>query len=132
MLGPLMRTGAYVALWLKLKPRLKGLILLAVGVTIILTAHSEYLDYLARSQNNHFLALSYAAKWSAAGVLFFLYWLLVERPLNAATGVDKVDNQRADRSVKAVGKEGPLQDDGFNFVRSKRQLKSRTEELLDE
>lgn len=116
MLYPLLKVGLAFQIWRWLKPRLLGLALLIGSILIILIAHSEYLNYVERTNNTQFVLMSYLLKWGGLLLVVSAYgaynWFALRRA-------------RLRRLAKA-GQDQPMED-GFDFLRNKRKLRSQNE-----
>jgi len=109
-------------LWLR--PRWRGLLALSVFVILVHVLHGEYLGYVELSGNADFLVWSYAVKWLAllAGVTAYFFL--------AVLGPPRRGNKKEPPPV-STGQQSPLpSDDGFDFLRSKKELESRADKVI--
>jgi hypothetical protein len=122
MINNLLKIGALVVTGRFLKPRLKGLVVLIVFWFVIRLLHTEYITYVQLSTDTSFL-------WQASLLKIFLYVLgfvvyvvVVERRILLQSKLAK------EEKLKQTHIEGS--DDGFNFLREKKKLKSQSDQLL--
>ena len=119
-------------LWLR--PRWKGLLALMVFVGLVHVLHGEYLGYVELSDDRSFLVWSYVIKWVALISGMLAYFMLAIKRLGRSapqpSGRKQARKTRAmdASSAEAVSTTGP--DDGFDFLRKKKQLDSEAEKLL--
>ena len=126
MLNQLLKFTLVSSLLLWLKPRWKGLLALCVSVILVHVIHGEYLGYVELSDDRSFLVWSYVLKWLAllAAVVVYLISIL-SGPRKAGTRAGNGRIARApDEQVT-----GP-DDDGFDFLRHKAELKNRADMLI--
>lgn len=122
MINNLLKIGALVVTGRFLKPRLKGLVVLIVFWFVIRLLHTEYISYVQLSTDTSFL-------WQASLLKIFLYVLgfvvyvvVVERRILLQSKFAQ------EEKLKQTHIEGS--DDGFNFLREKKKLKSQSDQLL--
>jgi len=127
MLNQLLRFTLVSSLLLWLRPRWRGLLLLAVFVVLVHVLHGEYLGYVTLSGNDAFLVWSYVLKWLALGVGVLAYFLFAV--VNAGRGERAQAPKRAE-SRRAVAPE-QANDDGFDFLRRKKTLQGRADKIID-
>ncbi len=128
MLNQLLKFTLVSSLLLWLKPRWKGLLALTVSVALVHIIHGEYLGYVELSDDRAFLVWSYVLKWIALLAALAIYLLL------SLSGSRKAaPSARKSRAGAAPGEEasGPV-DDGFDFLRDKKQLKNRADMVISE
>ncbi len=131
MLNQLLRFTLVSGALLWLRPRWKGLLALIVFVVLVHVLHGEYLGYVELSGNDEFLVWSFVLKWLAlvSGVLAYLF-LAVLRTAGGKTSPTDVSKSA---ESPAAGKPAlnPAKNDGFDFLRDKKQLETRAEKLLN-
>jgi hypothetical protein len=128
MLNQLLKFTLVSSLLLWLKPRWKGLLALCVAVILVHIVHGEYLGYVELSGDRSLLVWSYVFKWIAllAAVLVYLFFVLFG------------SRRSSPRSAKGAGSGAPdplangPADDGFDFLRHKKELKSRADVVISE
>jgi hypothetical protein len=128
MLNQILKFTVITSIWLWLKPRWRALLAFVISIVIITVAHREYVNYVEISGNQTFLIWSYILKWSALLVSTIAYWLV------SAWGIG-VKKSAITRAVSEPARPAPRvegQDDGFDFIRSKKKLNSQAEKLLEE
>ena len=128
MLNQILKFTLFTSLWMWLRPRWRGLLALLVFIGLVTLGHREYLDYVTLSGDKDFLIWSYAVKWLliASGLLvYFLLVVMWPRPRQTRAG--KSTGSKGQAATTAAEPE----DDGFDFLRSKKRLQSRAEKLLD-
>lgn len=125
MLNHLLKAGIYLKLALWIKPRFKGLVISFGLILITWLAHSEYLGYVDRSENNEFLEASYLIKWAIIILICIGYGFFTrKRPKESSP-----DKQTVAKNTDTV-KENINEDDGFDFLRGKARLDSKADKIL--
>lgn len=127
MLNQLLRFTLVSSALLWLRPRWRGLLALAGFVVLVHLLHGEYLRYVELSQNQSFLVWSYVIKWLALIIGVSVY-VLFAFPSTNARARDKPDPAKTSPERKPV----PPPDDGFDFLRRKKQLEGRAEKVLSQ
>ena len=125
MLNQLLKITLWASLWLWLKPRWRGLLALAAFVVLVHIAHSEYLGYVELSGERAFLAWSYVVKWVA---LIFAVLLYLGFSLRSPAQPGKAQVKATGRSS---GDNNSGEDDGFDFLREKAELRSEAELVIE-
>jgi len=125
MLNQLLRFTLVSSALLWLRPRWRGLLALAAFVGLVHVLHGEYLRYVELSQNQSFLVWSYVIKWLALIVGVSVY-VLFAFPSAGTRDREKSDNAQTARQLQT----GLREDDGFDFLRNKKQLEGRAEKVL--
>lgn len=122
MLNQLLKFTLVSSLLLWLKPRWRGLLALTVSVVLVHIIHGEYLEYVELSEDRAFLVWSYVLKWVVLIVAVLVYLFL------SFSGSRKA----APRAIKAQKAQAPgvPADDGFDFLREKKALKSRADMVI--
>jgi hypothetical protein len=109
-----LKAGAAIKIWLWLKPRLFGFVILIASIAAILIAHGEYLNYVDRTGNADNVGMSYLFKWLGLLFVVFAYgvynWFSIKRALK--------------KRAKAI-EQNERMEDGFDFLRNKRKLESK-------
>ena len=115
-----------ILLWLK--PRWRGLLALSVLVILVHVLHSEYLGYVELSGDRSLLIWSYVFKWTVLvlGVLVYLFLSLSGLKRNV-TPAGRSGKRKDAEVQKAVAT-----DDGFDFLREKKQLQSRADKVISQ
>ncbi|MAT91486.1 MAG: hypothetical protein CME59_02685 [Halioglobus sp.] len=127
MLNQLLRFTLVSSALLWLRPRWRGLLALVAFVLLVHVLHGEYLGYVELSGNRDFLVWSYLLKWLALVCGVLAYFLLAVMGVGRARG-NMPPEQPAARQEQA---RPPRQDDGFDFLRDKKELHSRAQMLLE-
>ena len=106
-----------------LKPRWKVLVATVFTVLTVNYLHAEYLSYVEVSENTTYLVTSYLLKFSLNAVVLLggIIRLRSKSPSQEKVG----DIQGLQGSNLA-----PSPDDGFDFLRGKKTLDSRSEKIL--
>ncbi len=122
MINNLLKIGVLVVTGRFLKPRLKGLIVLIGFWFVIRLLHAEYISYVELSADISFL-------WQASLLKIFLYvlgivvyFVVVERRILLQSNIEQEEKLI---QTRIEGK-----DDGFNFLREKKKLNSKSDHLL--
>lgn len=135
MINQFLRLGILVVTGRFFKPRIKGVILLAVVWIVLWFVHSEYENYVELSGDRSLVLYASVAKVVLYALSVGAYVFFVERPLwpkptkapppaHTARGETASPSSTEPRTVE----EG---DDGFDFLRRKGKLKSPREKLLN-
>jgi len=128
MLNQLLKFTLISSLFLWLKPRWRGLLALSALVILVHVLHGEYLGYVALSDDRSMLVWSYVFKWTVLtlGVLSYIFLALFgsKARTSYARGARKNINAPTETTVSV--------DDGFDFLRQKKQLQSRAEIILSQ
>jgi len=127
VLNQLLRFTLVSSLLLWLRPRWRGLLALAAFVVLVQILHGEFLGYVALSGDRAFLPWSYLVKWLALLLAVAIYIFLAV--VRAAPRARRATPARA-VAASALSSPQPV-DDGFDFLRQKKQLQSRADKLLD-
>lgn len=128
MLNQLLKFTLVSSLLIWLKPRWKGLLALCAAVILVHVIHGEYLGYVELSGERSLLLWSYVIKWTAlllavGTYLFFLFFGARKR--------GAVSQHSRPAGVKAASAQPkPGSDDGFDFLRDKKSLQSRSEIII--
>lgn len=139
MINQLVRLGALIATGRFLKPRYKGLLLLALVWLILWFLHSEYVSYVELSNDRTYVLHASLLKLVLYALSVACYVLFVERPLwpkttkapaPAATSKPRpaAQSTASPSSQSRTLREG---DDGFDFLRNKPKLKGSKEKPLE-
>ncbi|HIF74225.1 MAG TPA: hypothetical protein EYG31_13700 [Porticoccaceae bacterium] len=124
----------FISLWLK--PRLKGIVYAICVIAGIWLIQGEYLDYLSLINDFTYAGWTYLAKWMAIVITVVLYYYFVEVPIkNAAASNDKgfsASGLDIGEEKRTIDQSMAEKDDGFNFLRKKKQLKNRSQKILEE
>lgn len=123
MLNSLMKVGAFLVAGRFLKPRIKGLLLLLVYWFVIRLLHAEYISYVELSTDTSFLWQSSLLKIALYILGFVIYFIAVERRLLLESKI-KQEEKHIQSQIEG-------NDDGFNFLRKKTKLNSKSDQLLD-
>jgi len=124
----------FISIWLK--PRFKGIVCVICVIAGIWLIQSEYLDYLSLINDFTYAGWTYLAKWIASFLIVILYYYFVEVPIkNAAIDNDKgstASRLKIGEEERVIDQSITEKDDGFNFLRGKKQLKNRSQKILEE
>lgn len=127
MLNVLLKSGLLLFIGIWIRPRFKGLISLSAAVLLIWILHDEYIAYLTLQEDFSSARMSYLFKWSSITALALVYYLAIERRIaTRLASVQKAENTRENKSDT----ENSEADDGFDFLRTKRTLKSKSDRIL--
>ena len=135
MLNLLFKSGLIFFISILLKPRLKGICCVFFSILGIWLIQGEYLDYLSLINDFTYAGWTYLAKWSAISFTIVLYYYFVEIPIrNSATGNGKVfigSKSGGSEEETKISKSRDEKNDGFDFVREKKELKSRSQRIIE-
>lgn len=132
MINQLLKLGALIATGRFLKPRLKGLLWVAATWLLLWFVHSEYVAYVQLSGNTTFVLKATLIKTGLYALSIALYVLLVERrlwPKPVKMPAPHRPVPVASPSTAAPPRRGG--DDGFDFLRAKRKLRNKPDDLLN-
>ena len=128
MLNGLLKSGLFLFLGMWIKPRFKGLMTLFATVLLIWILHNEYIAYLTLQEDFSSAGISYVAKWSSIIALALVYYLAIERRIaTKLASAQKAENTQEHKNST----ENSEADDGFDFLRTKRKLKSKSDKILE-
>lgn len=127
MLNQLLKVTLFASIWLWLKPRWRGLAVLLVFVVLVNLLHAEYLGYVELSENKDFLIWSYLLKWLLLFAAVIAYIVLPVRGNSGNSSAATSPRQTRPPSTGGATSE----DDGFDFLRNKKELQSRADKLLE-
>ena len=122
MINNLLKIGALVVTGRFLKPRLKGLLVLIVFWFVIRLLHAEYISYVELSTDTSFLWQASLLKITLYVLGFVVYFFVVERRLLLQSKIEQEE--------KLIETHIEGNDDGFNFLREKKKLESKSDQLL--
>lgn len=108
-----------------LKPRIKGLVGLSAFWLLLWFLQSEYLNYVNYSGDSQFVLHSSLLKVGLILLSLLIYALIIERPIY----IIKKKITKTTLSTKHTST--MPQDDGFDFIREKKDLKNKSDQLLD-
>lgn len=134
MLTQLLKVGALIATGRFLKPRAKGLLWVLAVWLVLWFVHSEYVEYVQLSGDTSFVLKASLIKTALYALSIAVYVLLVERrlwpkpvkmpPAHSTNSAATVTTEPARKALPTGA------DDGFNFLRDKRKLRNKADELL--
>lgn len=124
MLNQLLKFTLVSSLLFWLKPRWKGLLALAGAVVLVHIIHGEYLGYVELSDDRAFLVWSYVLKWIALLAAVLLYLFLSLSGARKASSPLSLDGKTPGEKTAIPA------DDGFDFLREKKQLKNRADMVI--
>ena len=110
-----------VSRWLM--PRWRMLSVTIFGVLLINYLHAEYLDYVAVSENTEYLVSSYVGKFTLIIGVIFGCILRLRANSSAKEETEVVADEQG---IKPEHRN----DDGFDFLREKKELDSRSSKIL--
>ena len=110
-----------VSRWLM--PRWRMLSVTIFGVLLINYLHAEYLDYVAVSENTEYLASSYVGKFTLIIGVIFGCSLRLRANSSAKEETEVVADEQG---IKPEHRN----DDGFDFLREKKELDSQSSKIL--
>lgn len=143
MINQLLRLGFLVAAGRFLKSRYKGLLALILVWFVLWFLNSQYVQYVALSEDRSFVLYASIIKVTLYAVSVFCYVFLVERPLWPKSVKPPVVKARpapvapaahggaATSPMSAKPRALEEGDDGFDFLRRKDKLESPSEKLLN-
>jgi hypothetical protein len=126
VINQFLRLGFLVVTGRFFKPRIRGLMLLAVVWVVLWFVHSEYVSYVELSNDRSFVLYASLAKLVLYSLSVGCYVLLVERPLwpQPVKAPLPVTSPAATPAAATAPK---ASDDGFGFLRHGEPLKSPAE-----
>lgn len=123
MITQLLKVGALIATGRFFKPRIKGLLWVAAVWLLLWFVHSEYVSYVELSGDTRFVMQASLIKTALYGLTIAVYVMLVERKLwPKPVKIPPPPANTPQQPVARVRQHG--EDDGFNFLRDKPQLKT--------
>jgi hypothetical protein len=135
MLNQLLKFTLVSSALLWLRPRWRGLLALIVFVIMVHVLHGEYLGYVELSGERDFLVASFVIKWVALICGMLAYFLLAIRGLGkpavqqqAAKGA--AGKARAAETLREAAGANDRADDGFDFLRKKKNLDSKADKII--
>jgi len=130
MINNLLKSGLFYQLWRWFKPRSKFLITAFTIIVFTWIFHSEYTDYLAKSNSVEYLGISYFIKWAITiGVIFAFY---IRETLSQRNILKSSTSKPEKKPVKPKKIDDTVDEsDGFDKIRSKSHLESRADKLLN-
>ena len=121
MLSFLTRFTLFLKIYIWIKPRLKGLVILFVSIFIISYSHNEYLKWSAISGENLFLGYSFVLK-NTLIILSVLFYFLFTR---------KKFLKIEDHSKSLLDKKDPNFNKTFESLKNKQNLKTEYQRILE-
>ena len=131
MLNQLLKFTLVSSVLLWLKPRWRGLLALAIFVVLVHVFHSEYLGYVELSGNKTYLVASYFLKWLgllAGLVVYYVFAVAGLRVAGTQNAIERARNKPGEDAVSGVADDA---NDGFDFLREKKELQSKADKLLE-
>ena len=123
MLRPFTRLVAIYAIVRWLKPRWIQLAVLIVSLFFISYSHSEYVKYVEVTKDRTYLAFSYQLKYALTLIV------LIGSFISLRFGsIKTTTSAKAEDSIAEIV--DPDRDDGFDFLRVKKNLDNRSDKLL--
>ena len=123
MLRSATRFVALYALLRWLKPRWVRLAFLVISLVLISYSHSEYIRYVEITADPTSLAFSYQLKYALT--LIVLVSFLISLRFMPSKNTSKSESQKLTSRKESVN-----MDDGFDFLRDKKELDSRSDKIL--
>ena len=129
MLNFLFKSGFLVFISIWIRPRIKGLLFTLFIIIVTWLIHREYIAYLQLIGNFTSAGLSYFVKWTVIILTTLSYYYFVETKNNKDAPRHSVglDIDIAKKNAIAQKKE-----DGFDFIRAKKDLKTSSQRILNE
>ena len=118
-----LKIGAFIVAGRFLKPRLKGLLVLIAFWFVVNFLHGEYLSYVELSGDTVFLIRAALIKIGLYILAFAVYVFTVERKILKRTAKEIETKQIQERPAG--------EDDGFDFLRQKKKLRTPADQLLN-
>jgi hypothetical protein len=106
-----------------LKPRWIRLAFLVISLVLISYSHSEYIRYVEITADPTSLAFSYQLKYAL--IVIVLVSFLISLKFMPSKNISKSDSKKLTSRKKSVN-----MDDGFDFLRDKKELDSRSDKIL--
>jgi hypothetical protein len=106
-----------------LKPRWIRLAFLVISLVLISYSHSEYIRYVEITADPTSLAFSYQLKYAL--IVIVLVSFLISLKFMPSKNLSKSDSKKLTSRKKSVN-----MDDGFDFLRDKKELDSRSDKIL--
>ena len=157
MLQHLAKWALFAALWRRASPYFVGSLMAAVMVLAVTAVHAEFLDYvrlrheLQGPESNSmgaYLSLSFVIKWLCYGAIalcYALYWVRRSRTIYerkegvfprryppavrpTAHGGKSATESKAQSADRQLAEDD---DAAFDFLRGKRRLRGRSQQLLE-
>ena len=123
MLRSTTRFVALYALLRWLKPRWIRLVFLVISLVLISYSHSEYIRYVEITADPTSLAFSYQLKYALTVIVFVSF--LISLRFMPSKNISKSESKKLTFRTKSVD-----MDDGFDFLRDKKELTSRADKIL--
>ena len=123
MLRSATRFVALYALLRWLKPRWVRLAFLVISLVLISYSHSEYIRYVEITADPTSLAFSYQLKYALTVIVLVSF--LISLRFMPSKNTSKSESQKLTFRTKSVD-----MDDGFDFLRDKKELDSRSDKIL--
>jgi hypothetical protein len=106
-----------------LKPRWLRLAFLIISLVLISYSHSEYIRYVEITADPTSLAFSYQLKYALTVIVLVSF--LISLKFMPSKNLSKSDSKKLTSRKKSVN-----MDDGFDFLRDKKELDSRSDKIL--
>ena len=123
MLRSATRFVALYALLRWLKPRWVRLAFLVISLVLISYSHSEYIRYVEITADPTSLAFSYQLKYALTVIMLVSF--LISLKFMSSKNISKSDSKKLTSRKESVN-----MDDGFDFLRDKKELDSRSDKIL--
>ena len=123
MLRSATRFVALYAILRWLKPRWVRLAFLVISLVLISYSHSEYIRYVEITADPTSLAFSYQLKYAL--IVIVLVSFVISLKFMPSKNISKLDSKKLTSRKKSVN-----MDDGFDFLRDKKELDSRSDKIL--
>jgi hypothetical protein len=114
---------ALYALLRWLKPRWVRLAFLVISLVLISYSHSEYIRYVEITADPTSLAFSYQLKYAL--IVIVLVSFSISLKFMPSKNISKSDSKKLTSRKKSVN-----MNDGFDFLRDKKELDSRSDKIL--
>lgn len=122
MLQPLTRFIALYAIIRWIKPRWFRLAIFFISLALISYSHTEYLGYVEVTKDTSYLAFSYILKYSAFLILILTFVISLKfLPFKDPTKPEKTNHKVIEKPTET--------NDGFDFLRGKKKLESRSDKI---
>ena len=123
MLRSATRFVALYAILRWLKPRWVRLAFLVISLVLISYSHSEYIRYVEITADPTSLAFSYQLKYAL--IVIVLVSFSISLKFMPSKNISRSDSKKLTSRKKSVN-----MDDGFDFLRDKKELDSRSDKIL--
>jgi hypothetical protein len=128
LLRTVLRAASAWFIWRWLEPRWRSTLALVLGWLLVIVLHAEYVEYVQITESTELLWISYLIKWVVvlSAILAYLWFSVL--------GSSKTPPAQAPSKTPQTDKGGTgdtPHGDGFDFLREKKTLQSRGDQVID-